>query len=1045
MESVNYQSLKPEGWLQKILFWSIFHRGWVVSGSLLLMVSGYVCFHQLQIEAYPDIADTNVMVIAPYPGLAAEEVEKQVTLPIERALQNTPGILDLRSRTIFGLAVVQLTFIEGTNDYFARQQVLEKLASLDLPEGVQPELAPLSTAVGEIFRYAVEGPPGLSPSALRDLQDWVIRPFLLQTPGVADIITFGGPRKQYQVLVDPNQLRKYNLRLVEVEEAILSNNKNSGGQTLRMGSQGFAVRGLGRLQNLEDLQHIVLKASNGVPICLKDVATVEISPPPPNGFFGYRIPSEGKDVSQGIEGIVLLRRHENPDLALRALKERIELLEKEELPEDVKLRTLYDRSFLIDHSLHTVGKTLIEGISIVVIVLVLLLGSIRSALVVALTIPFSLLFAFLAMYWVNIPANLLSLGAIDFGILVDGACLMTEHVTRHLKGGKNSFNGRNLQPAVFFHGAEVTRALFFSITIIILAYLPILLMTRVEGKLFSPMALTLGFAVVGSLLAALTLVPVVLTMVWPKNLPVPKPWLASFQEKWRTWLTQCFDFLFKKPVMVASLGGLFVVSGFVIGSQLGTEFLPELDEGAIFLRANLPAGVAIQENAEYAPKIRDIIGTFPEVDFVITQTGRNDDGTDPFPANRNEILIGLKPYNQWNTGRNKRQLTQSIRHNLEHSFPGIRFSTGQPIIDQVMEIVTGSAADLAVSVVGDDLNLMRSQAEILAELMRAIPGSEGVNIEQEGPQDQITLTLNRHLTARHGISGAEVQFMVEAAIGGKEIDELYVQDRKYPISIRYLPQYRDHLTAIQELIIPSATGAILPLQQVANIQFSPGQTTIYRRNNKRMITVRTNIRGRDQGGFVAELKDKMSQMPQLPSGYQWVFGGQYENLERAGKQLVFTIPLTLMIVFALLFLLYQDVKRTLLNMACVLFALAGGLWALYFRGYYLNVSAGVGFISISGISVMAGVILLSAYQRANPIGSLNENDIFQTTLAQLRAISSILLLAILGLVPAALSTGIGSDIQRPMATVIIGGLLSTWILTPTLLPILYRWIYVKSS
>jgi len=1029
--------------IRGLLIFSLQNR-WVVVGiSLAMMAIGYWCFTQLKIEAYPDIADTNVIIVAQYPGRAAEEVEQQVTVPIERALQNTPRVLDRRSRTIFGLSVVQLTFQDGTDDYFARQQVNERIATAELPAGVSPELAPLSTAVGEIFRYVVEGTPQYTPTDLRDLQDWVIKPYLLQTPGVADITTFGGPIKQFHILASPEKLRKYNLALSDVQEAVSTNNQNTGGNVIDHGEQGFAIRGLGAIKSEVDIQNIVLKSENGVPVFLKDVASVEIAPPPPSGVLGYTVTEADVNVNSGVEGIILLRRYENPSDALKALRQRMADLQEHELPEGVRIRPLYDRSFLIDHSLQTVGHTLLEGVSIVIIILVLFLGSIRSALVVALTIPFSLLFAFILMRLTGIPANLLSLGAIDFGIIVDGACVMVEHLVRKYRSSTVEERKQGIIKITLLSAQEVGREIFFSVTIIILAYMPILLMTRVEGKLFSPMALTLAFAVIGSMLAALTVIPVLVSFVYGKSIADLEKPMKEHKNKVLDFIQHAYGRLLSKILMrtrtVVLIGFALVLVLVGFGIKLGTEFLPELDEGSIFLRGNFPAGITIQENSKYAPKIRQIVTSYPQIAFVITQTGRNDDGTDPFPANRNEILVGLKDYHLWSDTISKKQLVGLIRTDLEKAFPSVRFSSGQPIIDQVMEIVTGSAADLAVSVVGDDLILMRHKADTIAALVRAMQGSESVNIEQEGPQEQLAININRTNAARFGINVSDIENMIEAAVGGKAISVLYDGTKRYDIVIRFLPEFRNNVDVIRNLQVPSISGVLIPMSQLADIKFVEGQTNIYRYSGKRMVTVRTNIRGRDQGGFVKELEVKIARTVKIPKGYSVIYGGQYENLERAGGQLLITIPLTIGMVFLFLFMLFKNLRHTLVTMSCILFALGGGISALLLRGYYFNVSGGVGFVSIFGISVMAGVLLVSALNRAATQGDFSAESVRAIGEEQLRAILSILVVAIVGLVPAATSSGIGSDVQRPLATVIIGGLTSTLLFAPLLIPPLYWW------
>lgn len=1031
--------------IKNLLIFSLRNRWVIIAISLVLMAVGFWCFTKLKIEAYPDIADTNVIIVAQYDGRAAEEVEQQVTVPIERALQNTPNVLDRRSRTIFGLSVVQLTFKDGTDDYFARQQVTERLTEAELPDGVTPSLAPLSTAVGEIFRYVVEAPSNYSQAELRDLQDWVIKPALLQVPGIADVTTFGGPLKQFHIITSPEKLRKYNLTLQNVMDAVDANNQNTGGNIIERGGQGFAVRGLGAIKTERDIQNIVLKSENGMPIFVRDVATVEITPPPPSGVMGYTVTQDKKDVSSGVEGIILLRRYENPSEVLKLLKERMAELQENDLPQGVKLRPMYDRTFLIDHSLETVAHTLFEGISIVIILLILFLGSVRSALVVALTIPFALLFAFILMRLTGIPANLLSLGAIDFGIIVDGACLMAEHLIRKYRTATPEEKQEGIVQITLQAAQEVGREIFFSVTIIILAYMPILLMTRVEGKLFSPMALTLAFAVIGSMLGALTFIPVLISFVYRKAmLDIDKP-IKEHKNVVLDYLTKSYEktlsrFLnsYKKTTII----GFSIVAIFILcGLKLGTEFLPTLDEGSIFLRGNFPAGISIQENAKYAPKIRKIIAKYPQISYVITQTGRNDDGTDPFPANRNEILVGLKDYKLWSDTIAKKDLVEIIKKDLQQQIPSVQFSSGQPIIDQVMEIVNGSAADLAVSVVGDDLEMMRKKAETIAQIAKNTQGAENVNIEQEGEQEQLAIDINREQAARFGINVADIQNMIEVAIGGKTVSTLYDGAKRYDIVVRFLPQYRNSIDAIKAILVPSSNGALIPMDQLADIHFVEGQTNIYRYGSKRMITVRTNIRGRDQGSFVKELQAKVDKNVTVPKGYSIIYGGQYENLERAGKQLAFTIPLTIIMVFLFLFMLYKNFQHTMITMSCILFALGGGIMALLIRGYYFNVSAGVGFVSIFGISVMSGVLLVSALNRKTLFKNDNlQENVLTASKEQLRALLSILVVAIVGLIPAATSSGIGSDVQRPLATVIIGGLTSTLFFAPILIPPLYFWM-----
>ena len=1039
--------------IRRLLITALSNRTAVIISSITLMIIGFVCFKLLKIEAYPDIADTNVIIIAQYPGRAAEEVEQQVTIPLERALNNIPKVIARRSRTVFGLTQIQLSFEDKTDDYFARQQVIEKLSSADLPDGVTPELGPLTTAVGEIYRYVLEATPQTTPTELRDLQDWVIVPALLAVPGIADVVTFGGPVKQFHVFTSPEKLRKYKLTLPQAMDAIQQNNLNTGGNIVERGGQGFAVRGIGAIRSEEDILNIVVSSYKGVPVFVRDIASVEIGPPPPSGILGYAIFHDNKEVNSGIEGIVSMRRGENPSDALNALKEKMIDLQANEFPEGVKFTVIYDRTSLVDNTLETVSHTLLEGVSIVIIVLVLFLGNLRSALVVAFTIPFALLFAFILMKLNGIPANLLSLGAIDFGIIVDGACVMAAHLVHKFKTATPEERKEGTIKLTLNASQEVGREIFFTVTIIVLAYMPILTMQRVEGKLFSPMALTLAFAVIGAMLCALTVIPVLISFVYIKYL---KDEVKEELPAWRkkidllSWIELKYKVLlekiltFHKQVVIAGFIIVLILISFI--TRLGTEFLPPLDEGSIWMRAFLPAGTAISETQKIAPIIRKVASRHSQIKSVVTQSGRNDDGTDPFPSNRTEIMMNLNDYKTWASDTSKAELINTLRKEINRELPSTFVSFGQPIIDNVMETVTGSAADLAINIQGYDVNRMRSIADTIRAIVKNMQGATDVGSEQEGKQAQLNIQINRKETARYGINVADIQGIIEAAIGGKSVGSIYDRDRRYDIIIRYETQVRNSIDVIKSIQVPAASGELIPLDQLASVQMLDGETNLYRADGKRLLIVKANVQGRDQGGFVAEAQQKISKAIRLPQGYTIDYGGQFENLQRAGKQLMIAIPLTVIMVLVVLFLLYKNLKYALMTLVCVLFALAGGIMALYFRGYHFNVSAGVGFVSLFGLSVMAGVLLISAINRERTLDNSNlKFNISKASAGQLRSIMMMLIVAIIGLIPAAKSSGIGSDIQRPLATVIIGGLTSTLIFTPFLLTALYYWIEKKKD
>jgi cobalt-zinc-cadmium resistance protein CzcA len=1000
----------------------------------------------LKKEAYPDVGDTQVTVITLFPGRAAEEVEQQITLPIERALNGVPKVIDKRSKTIFGLSVIELTFEDGVDDYFARQRVLEKLNDAVLPDGVNPSLGPLTGPVGEIFRYVIESSAEHNPMDLRTLQDWVIIPRLLQVPGVADVVNFGGLVKQYHVITSPDKLLRYNLTIQNVIDAVTSNNVNTGGNIIKRGGQGFVVRGIGAIKTKEDIGNIVVTSQKGVPVLIKDLASVEEFPLPPSGILGYTIISGDSskiDVNSSIQGLIAMRRGENPSDVVDALKERVKEINETDLPEGVRLRITYDRSELVTNTVSTVGRTLFEGFSIVIIVLIFFIGSVRSALVVATTIPISMLFAFTMMKLTGIPANLLSLGAIDFGIIVEGAVVMVENIMRRYRDATAEEKELGIVRFTLTSAQEVGREILFSITIIIMAYLPIFSFQRVEGKLFSPMAFTLAYAIGGSMIFALTAIPVFMTIIYRKYFESANPGKLEWHNPVYEWIAVYYEKVItnlKNHAVTTVLTAivLVVVVVFVGYKNIGTEFLPDLDEGSINIRCFLPVGISLDEANKYMPLIRKIIANNKPVNLVITQLGRNDDGTDPYGPNRLEILVGLKEYSSWINDESKEELLKKIKYDLEQTVPGALFSFSQPILDNVTEAVTGSVADLAVLISGDNLKLMRMEADSVLTVMKNVQGASEFGIEQEGDQAQLYVDIDRNACARFGVNVSDIQRMIEAAIGGRTVSRLYEGSRRFDIVVRYTPEYRSSIEAVRELQVNSASGGRIPLSHLASIRLLDGPTIIQRENNKRQISVRTNIRGRDQGGFVKEAQGSVDKKIHLPKGYTIDWGGQFENLSRAEQRLAVVIPVTIAIIFLVLFSMYRKIRHVLVAMSGIPLALIGGIIALMLRHYAFNVSAGVGFISLFGISIMAGVLYVS---RTNALiedfGMETKDAVIKAAVIQLRPNMMTMVLALLGLIPAAMATGIGSDVQRPFATVIVGGLCSALFLTLLVFPSLY--------
>jgi len=995
--------------------------------GLIVVGLGVYSLQQLKIEAYPDISDTQVVVITLFPGHAAEEMEQQVTVPIERALNSVPSVIARRSRTIFGLSVVELTFAYGTNDYFARQVVLEKLRDAPLPAGAETSLGPLSTPIGELYRYTLEGPAGSGERQLREIQDWVIAPRLLQVPGVADVVPFGGQVKQYQVDIDPAALERYNLTIATVAQAIAANNRNAGGALLDNRQQSMVVRGVGLLHSVEDIEQIVLASVRGTPVLVRDVGRVHVGSALQTGLLAVN------ERSGGVEGIVLMRRGENPSEVLRGVGDVVATLNRSGLPSGVQIVPVYDRRDLVSNTLRTVSRTLAEGLVIVVAVLFVFLGSARGALLAAVTIPFSLLFAFICMYWAGIPANLLSLGALDFGIIVDGTLVMVEHIVSRL--GHPSREDQSVVERVRDAALEVERPIFFSLVILISAYLPLFTLERVERRLFTPMAFTVCAALFGSMLFTLTVIPVLATYLF-RGLPGVEHRPGS------NWLYKTYSRLLSRTLpragRIVAGAGLIVVSAFVVGRLLGTEFLPQLDEGVIWIRANLPPGISLAKSAEIATEMRRLIRQFPEIKVVASQTGRNDSGTDPFGPNRNELLLTLHPYETWASRRTKAALIDELSKQLQAAIPGVSLNFTQPIIDTVTESVTGSSADLAVILSGPELGQLRKLAGQTLDLVKQVPGAADSAIEQESDQAQLRISIDRHELARFGLNIDDIEQLIELALGGRTVSTLFEGDRRFDIAVRYTAEARGDDADLGKILVHTVEGARVPLGALAEIKVMSGASIIARRENQRQITVRTNIRGRDQGGFVADARERFEGAVTLPEGYRVEWGGQFENLERARRRLTLILPVTVALIFALLFMAFDSTTYALLVLMNVPLSLVGGVVALWLRGINLSVSAAVGFVSLFGVAVMSGVLVVAEITSRRQTGDETlEEDIVDGAAATVRPVLMMIVAALLGMIPAARAFGIGSDVQRPLATVVVGGLASTLLLTLIVLPNLY--------
>jgi cobalt-zinc-cadmium resistance protein CzcA len=1006
------------------------HRWIVLAAAAFIVGLGAWAFWHQQIDAYPDISEQMVQVITTYPGRASEDVERQVTVPIEIAMRNVPRAKVIRSRTIFGLSIVQVTFEEGTESYWARQRVSEKLADIPLPDGVKPDLGPLATAYGEIYRYELVSDGTHDLMEVRTLNDWVVIPRLLRCPGVADVSNFGGYLKQYTITLRPAQLQRYGLALGDVVDAIKTNNASAGGSVVPRGSMSFVIRGKGSLQNEEEIRAVFIKSVGGTPIYLRDLASVTLDSPVPSGIFS-------KDrTDESVEGIVLLRRGENPSEALDKVKEVVDELNATGLPSGVRIAPFYDRSFLVENTLHTVAHSVGLGITLVVLVLLLFLGRPAMALLVALTIPFSLLVALVLMYFTGIPIGLLSVGAIDFGIIVDGAVIMAENIAHRLGAAARERTRQSIAKTVLAAALEVERPVFFSVLMIVGAYLPLLSLTSIEGLLFRPMALTLVFALAGSLFFAILVVPVLATFLFRRGY---REWENPLLRLFRPAYAVVLRALLQARWLVAA-GALALVAVIIVYfvPRLGTEFLPYMDEGVIWVRANFPEGTSLTQTAEFGKRIRAIALEFPEVQFITVQSGRNDSGTDPFPPSRMEMMIAPKPREEWTRFKTKHELVAALGARLREEFPTTRFNFTQPIIDSVTEDTNGTSANLAVEFSGPDSEVLLDLCRQTVDLLRKVPGSVDVNVEQEGPQPQLVIQPDRALCARYNVRIEDVNRLINTALGGEPVGTLYEGERRFDIVSKFDRAYLSSPGAVGRLPVNTQDGVPMPLSQVARIEVVDGQTLIARENSRRRMTVRCDIAGRDQGGFVAEAQDRFEEQIKVPEGYRVSWLGMFENLERARKHFLILIPITIAVIYGLLWVTFGSQRAALLVLLAVPFACIGGVLALYVRGMHLNMSSAVGFTALFGVAIMDGVLMVRWITTLRVQGVPLDDAIIQGALERLRPILMTSIVAIFGLLPASLATGLGSDVQRPLATVIVWGLFSSTALTLFVLPVFYR-------
>lgn len=1003
----------------------------VLLGAVLLLVWGILSFTQLPIEAYPDVMNTQVQVITQWPGHAAEEVEQQLTVPLENSLNGVPRVKTQRSRSLFGLSVIYLTFDDDVDDYFARAQVNERIAAATIPTGVQPNLSPLASATGEIMRYRVVG-EGVPLTELKTIEDWTLAREFKSIPGVADVSSFGGTIKQYQIQIDPKRLKTYDITLKNVTDAITNANTNTGGNFVERGSEEYIVRGIGLLHDESEIRNVIVTQHNGTPVRVGDVGIVRVGFQTRLGKVGWR-PGQGgaeTDVDDGVMGTILLRRGESPDPVLESVHKKIVELNNGRLPHGVKVVPIVDRTDLVHTTTHTVEHNLIEGVVLVIIVLVLFLGNARAATIVALTIPFALLFAFGCMGLLHVPANLLSLGAIDFGVIVNGSVILVENVYRHLARRKPD---QSVVECILAAMGEVESEIVFTTLIIILAYLPLFTMQSVEKKMFSPMAYTIGLALIGSLIMTMLVAPVLCFLMLRGKL---KDGENPVEIKLRELYRKVLAWSLANPAPTLTVGAAIFGLSLAIMPRLGTEFLPHLDEGNIYLRASLPPTVSYTETSAIMPKLRAIIAKYQPVKFVQSQAGRPDDGTDASGFYNAEFLVDLKPYAEWKGYNNKAELIAKMNAELAE-IPGISFNFSQNIEDNVEEAVTGVKGELAVKLFGDDLDVLEKKATEIQKVMGTIPGVVDLSVFTETGEPQITIKPDRAKIARYGLNVQDVTDVITTAVGGQAFTQMLEGEKRFDITVRFTPESRRNIEEIREIAVSTPDDTRIPLAQLADIKLERGASFVYREGGRRFIAIKFGVRGRDIGGAVAEAQKRVKEGVTLSTGYYTVWGGEFESMQRAGARLMIVIPITLGLIFLVLFLLFGTVSRSTIVMVNVPLSLSGAVFALYMTGFHLSVSAAVGFIALCGVAVQNGVIMVSYFDHMRNVGEDLRSAIIDGAETRLRPVLMTAMLATIGLIPAALSTGIGSDTQKPLAIVIIGGLVSATVLTLFVLPVLY--------
>jgi cobalt-zinc-cadmium resistance protein CzcA len=1021
--------------IKNIIYFSLRHRAMVFFLTAVLAVLGVWSYLNTPIETFPDVTNTQIIVIAQWPGRSAEEVEKMITIPMETVLNSVQKKVNLRTTSSFGLSYLRIIFDDDVDDAFARQQVLSRLQNADLPDGVKPEVEPPYGPTGEIYRYTLKSKTQ-SIHDLTAIQDWILDRQFKSIQGVADVNSFGGEEKTYEVSVNPSLLQKYGLTSLDVYNAINRSNINVGGDVIEKNDQAFVVRGIGLINNISEIQNIIIKNVNNVPILARNVADIKESGLPRLGQVSR---DRQKDV---IEGIIVMRKGENPAVVLDKIREKVADLNENILPKDVKIDTFYDRTNLMDFCTETVIHNLLEGIVLVTVIVFLFMADWRTTLTVAIIIPLALLFAFICMRIKGMTANLLSMGAVDFGIIIDGAVVMVEGIFvaldhRAKELGMEKFN-KIAKLGLFKNvGAEMGKAIFFSKLIIITCLIPIFAFQKVEGKMFSPLAYTLGFALLGALLFTLTLVPALSSILLRKNVREKHNPVVLFFENG---IRKMFGFTYKNQKLSLIIAFSFMAITFFSAKFLGTEFLPDLNEGALWVEAELPMSVSLNQAENINQKMMQILEKFPEVKQTLAQVGRTNDGTDPKGFFNVQIQVDLKNKKEWPSGVSEEELIDQMDQQLR-KLPGIVFNYSQPIRDNVDEAVAGVNASMAVKIFGSDFETLDYKADEVLKVLKDVKGVDDLGVLRNLGQPEFRIELDQQKMALYGVATADANSVIEMAIGGKAATQLYEGERKFDIRLRYQKQYRDTEEKIENLMVPTMNGSKISIKEISTIKQLTGPAFIFRDNNTRYIAVKFSVRGRDLGSTIAEAQKKVNAAVKLDKGYAFTWNGEFENQIRASNTLAHVVPICLLVIFLILYITFGNAKDAMLTIMNVPFALIGGILALHITHTNFSISAGIGFIALFGVCIQNGVILISVF-RKNLEAHIPLNEaILEGVVSRVRPVVMTALMAAIGLMPAALSTGIGSETQKPLAIVVIGGLVTSTILTLLILPVIYAMVY----